>query len=128
MNKKGICAFWGYYLRIGEAEKLIKENGFDCVITNADKKFDYQNGTIAHQMKLFKKYGLEVSSLHMAYHGKDLRQFWKDTPQGDELERNLIRGHMFCTAHSVHNLSAQYIQYLLGCSINFTPQITKQVI
>ncbi len=91
MNKKGISVYFGYNLKIGDAEKLIGEHNFDCVITNADKKFNYQNGTIRHQIKLFKKYGLEVSSLHMAYHGKDLREFWKDTPKGDELEKNLIR-------------------------------------
>lgn len=91
MNKKGICLFFGFAMKPTEYEKMIKENHFDCIITNADKKFDYQNGTIAKQVKLCKKYGLELSSLHMAYHGNDLTKFWTDSKEGDKLEKNLIR-------------------------------------
>ena len=91
MNKKGICSYFGYPLKIGEYQKLIKQCGFDCVITNADKKFDFQNGKIGKQIKFCKKYNLQLSSLHMAYHGNDLKKFWQDCAYGDMLEKKLIK-------------------------------------
>ena len=91
MNKKGICSYFGYPLKVGEYQKLIKEYGFDCVITNADKKFNFQNGTIKKQIKLCKKYDLQLSSLHMTYHGRDLTKFWQDCKYGNFLEKSLIK-------------------------------------
>ncbi len=90
MNKKGITLFFGYKLHIGEAQKLIKKYGFDCIITNADKKFDSENGDIEQQVQTCKKYGLELSSLHMTYHGEDISKFWIDCDYGNMLEKNLI--------------------------------------
>ena len=91
MNKKGICLYFGYGLKTNEYEKLIKENGFDCIITCTDKNLDWQNGSIKKQVKLCKKYGLGLSSLHMQYFGRDLKNFWIDCKQGDELEKLLIK-------------------------------------
>lgn len=89
--KKGICFYFGYESDPKERIKLLKNCGFDCVITNADKKFDYQNGSISSQVKLFKKYGIEHSSLHMAYNSEELPYFWQEGQIGDNLTNNLIK-------------------------------------
>lgn len=89
--KKGISYYFGYDVEPEERVKLIKQYGFDTVIANADKKFDYQNGKFKKQIKLFKKYGLELSSLHMSYNTKDLHYFWEDGKMGDKLTKKLIK-------------------------------------
>ena len=89
MNK-GICFHFGFiYDDIEKQVEDIKNAGFDCVITNADPKMDCENGTIKQQVKLFKKYGLKLSSLHMRYTRSDLPNFWHNNPIGDKLEKNL---------------------------------------
>ena len=91
MNKKGISLYFGYELKKDEYERLIKKYGFDCIITNADKTLSRQNGSIREQIKFCRKYGLELSSLHMTYFNKDLRKFWEPGNYGDKLKKNLIR-------------------------------------
>ena len=88
---KGISFYFGFQMDAELRAKKIKEAGFDCVITSADKKFDKQNGNISKQVKLFRKYGLKLSSLHMAYNSEDLHYFWEDCKQGDRLKKNLIK-------------------------------------
>ncbi len=89
MNK-GISFYFGFvYDNIEQQVKDIKEAGFDCVITNADPRFTWQNGSIRKQVKLFKKYGLKLSSLHMRYKTEDLPHFWTNDKVGDKLERDL---------------------------------------
>lgn len=91
MNK-GISFNFGFiYDNIEEQVKAIKDAGFDCVITNADTNLDRQNGNIKLQVKLFKKYGLKLSSLHMRYKKEELPHFWHDNPTGKKLEKNLIK-------------------------------------
>lgn len=68
---------------------MIKNAGFDCVMTNADERLDKQNGTIKEQVKLFKENGLKHSSLHMSYLENDLPYFWKNCKIGNNLEKSL---------------------------------------
>lgn len=84
--KKGISHYYGYDIDKEFRAKLIKEVGFDCVITNQDNKFYAQNGTIEEQVKFFKKYGLKISSLHNQYNAAELPNFWLDNSMGDRLE------------------------------------------
>lgn len=91
MNKKGICFFFGYSLKHSDTPKMIKNHGFDCIITIADKNLNWQNGSIKQQVKNCKKNNLELSSLHMTYFGKDLKKFWTQSKDGDILEKNLIK-------------------------------------
>lgn len=91
MNK-GICFHFGYvYDDIEKQVRDIKEAGFDCVMSNADPRFDKQNGTIKKQVKLLKKYGVKLSSLHMRYLRDELPNFWKDNAIGKRLECNLVK-------------------------------------
>jgi len=90
MNK-GIVFYWGFNIDIEQRCKIIDTIGFDCVITNADSKFNKQNGTIKEQIKLFKQYNIKLSSLHMRYNGQDLPYFWTKTKKGDWMERRLIK-------------------------------------
>ena len=76
--KKCVSLFFGFLTPVEERIKKIKEAGFDGVITTADPRFYYQNGKLSKQMKLFKKYGLEVSSLHARYVKENLPNFWLD--------------------------------------------------
>ena len=51
MNK-GISFYWGYKeIAPEERAKLMSNLGYDCVITNADKKFKSQNGSIKYQVE-----------------------------------------------------------------------------
>ena len=90
MNK-GISFYFGYYIDYKKRAKMIKDAGFDCVITSADKRFNSENGSIKKQVKEFKKVGLKLSSLHMSYSESQLKNFFLDNKIGKKLEKNLIR-------------------------------------
>ena len=90
MNK-GISFYFGFDDNVEQRAKLLKEIGFDCVITNADKKFNKQNATIKEQIKLFKQYNFKLSSLHMRYNTKDLPYFWTKSRKGNWMEQRLIK-------------------------------------
>jgi len=90
MNK-GICFHFGYvYEHIEQQVRDIQNAGFDCVMTCADKNFNKENGTIKKQVKLFKKYKLKLSSLHMRYKRQELPEFWKNSKVGKKIEKDLI--------------------------------------
>ena len=88
--KKGISFYFGYVIDIEKRAEMIKNAGFDYVMTNQDPRFDEQNGTIETQIELFKKYDLGVSSLHNQYKTSELHNFWLDNEVGDKLEKQLI--------------------------------------
>lgn len=88
---KGISFYYGYDSNYKKRAKLIKETGFECVMTNADPKFNKQNGTIRKQVRIFKKLGLKLSSLHMTYKGKELYNFFLDNEIGDKIEKRIIK-------------------------------------
>jgi len=90
MNK-GISFYFGYKIKNKQRAKMIKDAGFDCVITTADKRFDKQNGTIRKQVKLFKKVGLKLSSLHMRYNDPELKNFFENNKIGDQIEKDVIK-------------------------------------
>ncbi len=102
--KKGISFYWGFEQNIEYRAKLLSEIGFDCVITNADKKFNKQNGNIKQQIKLFNKYNLELSSLHMRYNPQDLPYFWTKSLKGKALERDLIKDVKLAHKYGVKNV------------------------
>lgn len=90
--QKGISYFFGYSeISKEQRAELIKDGGFDCVITSQDERFNEQNGDINFQVELFKRYGLKLSSLHNQYITSELPNFWLDNEIGDKLERNLIK-------------------------------------
>lgn len=90
MNK-GISFYWGFEDNIEQRVKLLNTIGFDCVITNADPKFNKQNGNIKQQVKLFKQHNLKLSSLHMQYNQQDLPYFWTKSRKGNWMQRRLIK-------------------------------------
>lgn len=90
MNK-GISFYFGFATPPEERVKMIKDAGFDCVITSYSPKFNYQNGTLKSQVQLFKKYELKTSSLHMTYNEKDLPFFFLKGLKGYLLEKKLIK-------------------------------------
>lgn len=89
--QKGISFYFGFEIDPEIRTKMIKDAGFDCVITNADKRFKDTNGSIRKQVRLFKKYGLKLSSLHMSYISQDLHYFWENGKMGDTLTKDLIK-------------------------------------
>ncbi len=91
MNK-GICFHFGFvYDDLKEQVKDIKNMGFDCVMTNPDPAMNKENGSIKKQVKLFGKYGIQLSSLHMRYRRVELPHFFMDDKIGKKLEKNLIK-------------------------------------
>lgn len=90
MNK-GISFYFGYKIEYKKRAQMIKDAGFDCVITNADRDLNKQNGTIRQQVKVFKKLGLKLSSLHMRYRSNELKHFFFDDKIGKKVEKNIIK-------------------------------------
>ena len=88
---KGISFYFGWAIDPEERVKMIKESGFDSVITSTDKRLDKQNGKLSYQVKLFKKYGLRLSSLHMRYTSSELPFFWQEGKLGEKLKKTLIK-------------------------------------
>lgn len=88
---KGISFFFGYKSNNKERANLIKEVGFDSVMTCQDSRFDHENGTIDQQVELFNKAKLTPSSLHMVYTAEELPHFWKDDEIGENIKRSLIK-------------------------------------
>lgn len=89
--EKGISYFFGYKVGAKNLAKLIKDAGFDSVITSADKRFNKENGRISYQIKKLKKYGLKPSSLHFTYNASELHYFWEEGKEGECLKKNLIK-------------------------------------
>lgn len=89
MNK-GISFYWGFNIPAEERCKILKQIGFDCIITNADKKFDKQNSSIYKQIRLLKKHNLKLSSLHMRYTPGKLPYFWTKSLKGYLMEKRLL--------------------------------------
>ena len=70
--------------------KLIKNAGFDTIITNLKPNRIKANGSIKKQVKLFHKYGLKLSTLHASYDTEKLPTFWKEGAEGDKILAQLI--------------------------------------
>jgi sugar phosphate isomerase/epimerase len=87
----GISFYFGYEIEPKERAKMIKNAGFESIMTNADKRLDKSNGSIRKQIHYLKKYNLKPSSLHMAYKTSELPNFWMDNKIGDKLEKGLIK-------------------------------------
>lgn len=88
--KKGISFYFGYPIPPEKRAKMIKDAGFDCIMTSSDNRFDHQNGTLEDQVKLFEENSLELSSLHSKYSSDELYAFFEDGTLGDKLEASLI--------------------------------------
>ncbi len=100
----GISWFFGFNIKPKERAKLLHRYGFERVMTNADKRLNKQNGTIGQQMKLFRKYHLQPSSLHMTYTREELPAFWKTGKLGDRLEKDLIRDVKVAKKYGFHSV------------------------
>jgi len=112
MNK-GICFHFGYvYQDIEQQIKDIKLAGFNCVIDNADPAFKHENGPNKKRFKLFKKYNLKLSSLHMRYKGEELPEFWKENKIGNKIEKNIIKDVKVAYKYGFKCV----VVHLLGCA------------
>lgn len=89
MNK-GISFYYGYEMNPERSVKLIKEAGFNCVITSTDKKYKYQNGSFKGQIKLLKKYNLTPSSLHSRYDSNKSKRLWEKGFKGYVIYKKLL--------------------------------------
>ena len=114
MNK-GICFHFGYVyenLDIDQQAKDIKSAGFNCVMTNADPTFNNENKSIKHQIKVFRKYNLQLSSLHMRYKGEELPEFWNKNKIGNKIEKDLIKDVKVANKYGFKCV----VVHLLGCA------------
>ncbi len=107
--RKGITNFFGFDIDTDERTRLIKQAGFDSIITSANKKYVYQNGTFKHQMKLYKKYGLQPSSLHSSYVREELPNFFLDNKIGDKIEKNLKKELKLAKKHGFSCLVVHFV-------------------
>ncbi len=89
--EKGISFYFGFALSPEERASMIKDAGFDRVMTSADERLDNQNGTLKEQIKLFEKYNLKPTSLYMSYTTPKLPLFWKEGEEGEEQKNRLIK-------------------------------------
>ena len=115
---KGITFYFGFNISPKLRAKMIRQAGFNYVITNADKRFNRQNGSIAKQIKLFNKNGLKVSSLHMTYKSEELPYFWEEGKFGEKLKKKLIKdvkiAHKYGFRCVVVHVDGQFSQ--IGCN------------
>ena len=95
----GISWFFGFDIKPKKRVELLKKYGFECVCTRNSRRYNKQNGSFKKQIKLFKKNGLKLSSLHMDYTNKDLPFFWTDSKIGDKLEKNIIKDIKHSSKH-----------------------------
>ena len=87
---KGITVYFGYLGDFKERLLRIKNAGFTCVTTAIDHKFEWQNGKLAKQVKLIKKVGLKLSSLHASYDSQMLKNLFEDNEAGEQITKTLI--------------------------------------
>lgn len=85
----GITFFYGKQGEPEERTKLIAKHGFNSILTIDQPELDKQNGAFKKQIKLFQKYQLKPSSLHMEYRSEELPYFWKKGKIGDKIEKTL---------------------------------------
>lgn len=88
--KKGISFYYGFTQNPEQGIKLIKDAGFECVITSTDKKYKFQNGSFKSQVKLIKKYNLTPSSLHSRYDRVKSANLWKKGFKGYIVYKKLL--------------------------------------
>lgn len=89
--EKGISVYFGFLDNPKSRLEKIKQAGFTTIITSPDTKFDWQNGTLKSQVKMAKKLGLKLSSLHASYDVSLLKYFFEEGQIGDKIERQLIK-------------------------------------
>lgn len=89
--EKGMRFYFGYNIKKNKRALLIKQAGFDRVITSNDKKYQKINGTLRFQVKQILKHGLKPSSLHMRYETEELPFFWQKGKKGAKLTKTLIK-------------------------------------
>ena len=107
---KGISFYFGFKMDTNERVKILKNIGFDNVITNADTKFNEQNGTIARQIKAFNSNNIGVSSLHMRYNAPDLPYFWVNCRKGKWMLNRLVKDVKVAHKYNMKNV----VVHLLG--------------
>jgi sugar phosphate isomerase/epimerase len=101
---KGISFYWGFDTNPAERAKILKQIGFDCVITNADPKFNKQNGKISKQVKWIKQDNLKISSLHMRYNSRDLPYFWTKSIKGKWMEKRLAKDIKVASKYGIRHV------------------------
>lgn len=94
--EKGITSFFGYHQPMEENIKQIKNAGFDRVMGATDPRYEKYNGTLDSQVKLIKKYGLKLGSLHARYDEDFAEEFWNEGPLGDRVEEDFIKDIIIC--------------------------------
>lgn len=79
-----------YFCELDTKTKLeeIKSAGYGGVLLGVNEKNETM--TLAEQIELMKKLGLEISMIHCKYDGSKLNYLWENGEFGDEVERDLI--------------------------------------
>ena len=90
MNK-GISFYWGFEQEPEKAMQILKEVGFNSVITSTDEKYKSQNGSFKSQVRLIKKYDLKPSSLHGWYDRDKSKYLWIKGFNGYLIYRRLLK-------------------------------------
>ncbi len=106
---KSISVYFGYLTNPKERLQKIKDAGFDSIITSADPKWDWQNGTLPTQLKLAKKLKLKTSSLHAAYDDSQLKYFFEEGVVGDKVEKNIIKDLKLAKKYGFKSLVVHFI-------------------
>lgn len=75
--------------RTDEKLRLIKNAGYDGVLLGVNEKNETM--TLAEQIELMKKLGLEISMIHCEYDESKLNHIWENSEIGDEVENELMR-------------------------------------
>lgn len=101
---KGISFYFGYNIPPEERIKMIKDAGFNCVMTSCDKKYNFENGALRSQIKLFNKYAIKLTSLHLSYNTLNLHYFWEVGSRGERIAKKTIREIKLAHKYNIKNV------------------------
>lgn len=107
--EKGITSFFGFMGSIEERMKLIKEAGFTRVMMDASPEYIFQNGTLENQVKIAKKHGLKMATLHASYNNKIITKFWEEGEIGDKQEKAIINELFLAKKYNFNALVVHFV-------------------
>jgi len=88
LNGIGLYTWFGYALPFEEKLDMIRQAGFDSIITWFGPEFDQLDGDYSKHAEIAQKHGLSLCNAHIPYYRTD--EYWEDKLEGgDLLEKNL---------------------------------------
>jgi len=95
----GICSWFGYKYTYEDRIKLIKNAGFQSVMTWWGEESKEKNEPKELKPEIIRRHGLKLENVHFPFNGIDA--IWKDSPDGDELLTKYLLLIDDCKTHQI---------------------------